>query len=126
MLRDHRIVFTWDSHAWEGGVAHVLPERGRDTWGVLWELTEDHLRALDRYERVEDGIYARTTTHVLHDGRAVEALIYLANDSEPKAPSKRYLRALVRGARAHGLPAEYVAALEALVRARPTRARAAR
>lgn len=116
VLRDHRLTFTWDSHFWEGGVGHVEPSPGDDVWGVLWECTDEHIAALDRYERIDDGVYVREHAKVEHDGHAVDAVIYLATGTDFKAPSGRYLRALVRGARANGLPEGYVAGLEALFR----------
>jgi gamma-glutamylcyclotransferase (GGCT)/AIG2-like uncharacterized protein YtfP len=116
LLRDHKLTFTWDSHFWEGGVGHVEPSEGGLVWGVLWDCTPEHIAALDAYERVDDGVYVRANVIVEHDGTTTEALVYLANDTGYKAPSKRYLRTLVRGARANRLPVDYVAELESLFR----------
>lgn len=114
-LPNHTLTFTWDSHIWEGGVGHVVAEPGHDVWGVLWDCTDDHITSLDGYERLSDGIYIRTQMPVEHDGAPTDALIYLACGDTYKAPSKRYVRTLVRGARANGLPADYIAELEALL-----------
>lgn len=112
VLRDYRLVFVWDSPRWLGGVGHVEPAPGDDVWGVLWELSDDHVRALDGYEQVHKGIYARDTVAVVADGETTEALIYLATDRGYRKPSRRYMGALIRGAQAFALPSGYVERLE--------------
>ena len=113
-LEGHRLTFTWDSTFWRGGVGDVVATLGDEVWGVLWEISDENERALDRYEGIDKDVYRRATVTVEHEGGTVEALIYVATATDYKAPSKRYMRALVRGARAHGLPADYVAQLEGI------------
>jgi hypothetical protein len=43
--------------------------------------------------------------------RRVRALAYVGRPTEPAAPNRRYLDAILKGARHHRLPEEYVAAL---------------
>ena len=111
-----RLTFTRDSPAWGGGVAHVEPDDTDEVWGVLWDVTPADLEALDSYEGVAVGAYVRDHVTVAHDGREVDALVYVAVPRGLKAPSKRYVSALVRGAERHGVPKEYVERLRALVR----------
>lgn len=120
-LPDHRLTFTYDSGAWGGGVGNVVPAPGEEVWGVLWDLDDEHVRTLDRYEGVAQDIYRRVQTAVIRDGEPVEAMIYLCRDAGYKRPSRRYVRALVRGALAHGVPQAYVDGLEALVQRQETR-----
>lgn len=115
VLADHRLTFTWDSQRWAGGVGHVEPARGEEVWGVLWEIAPDHERALDRYELVDDGVYTKGIATVWAAGRPTPALIYRAVPVGYRAPSAAYVQALVRGARANGLPDGYVARLETLM-----------
>jgi gamma-glutamylcyclotransferase (GGCT)/AIG2-like uncharacterized protein YtfP len=117
-LADHRLTFTYDSAMWGGGVGHVEHAPGAETWGVLWDLTDEHVAALDDYEGIDAGIYRRETVTVEHDGDAVEALIYVSNDGRFKRPSPKYIRALVHGARAHGIDEAYVATIESARTAR--------
>lgn len=113
-LGDYELAFVWDSPGWGGGVATVIPSSGREVWGVLWDLTDEHIETLDRYEGVAINAYMRDHLNVeTHDGN-VNALIYLAMDTRQKDPSDRYVDALVRGARAFSLPADYVEQLRAL------------
>jgi len=123
VLRDHKLVFPLFSEGWGGGVASVQLSHGNDVWGVLFELTEEDMRALDGYE----GFHAPGDAHNLYerdpiwvdlvrpeDGsvpRRVRAWTYLAHTANPTRPSRRYIDAIVRGARAHKLPDDYVAQL---------------
>jgi cation transport regulator ChaC len=109
-----RLTFTRDSPGWGGGVGHIEPDPTDEVWGVLWEVTEEDLRSLDDYEGVDVGAYVRDRVTVSHAGREVEAIVYLAVPRGFKAPSRRYVEALVRGAEAHGLPPAYVGRLRAL------------
>ncbi len=122
-LRDHRLVFPLHSHTWEGGVASVATAHGQSVWGVVYELTDDDVAALDRYEGYrgpgdQHNVYDREMTWVeltrADDGsfpRRIRVAIYLARPANPGPPSKRYLDAIVAGARHHRLPSDYVAAL---------------
>jgi gamma-glutamylcyclotransferase (GGCT)/AIG2-like uncharacterized protein YtfP len=113
VLNGYRLIFTWDSGFWRGGVGSVVPDPGAQVHGVLWDLDAEHERSLDKYELVHKGVYTREMLTVETEGAPIEALVYVATATDPKKPSKRYVRALVKGARAFGLPAAYVATLEA-------------
>lgn len=115
-LPGHRLTFTWDSARWRGGVGHVIASDGDDVWGVLWDLEQPHLDALDTYEQIAQGVYRRENVVVEHDGVIREALIYLSNDDRARRPSRRYVRALVRGARAHDIPNDYIRLLRGVRR----------
>jgi hypothetical protein len=53
------------------------------------------------------------------DGRAIEAVTYIADGKENDGrPSLRYLTLLREGARAHGLPARYLRFLDGVEHAR--------
>ncbi len=122
-LRDYRLVFPLHSHTWEGGVASVQPAHGESVWGMVFELTDSDLEALDRYEGYrgpdnQHNVYDRNSTYVEltrpDDGsfpRRLRVNCYFARPSNPGPPSRRYLDAIIDGARHHRLPADYVAAL---------------
>jgi gamma-glutamylcyclotransferase (GGCT)/AIG2-like uncharacterized protein YtfP len=126
VLREHRLSFPLFSERWGGGVASVQLAHGRDVWGVLFELTDGDLAALDGYEGFRapmdhHNVYDREQVWVEltrpDDGsipRRVRAWIYLARPSNPMPPSRRYLDAILKGARHHRLPEDYVAALAAV------------
>jgi cation transport regulator ChaC len=113
-LGDYELAFVWDSPGWGGGVATVIPSSGGEVWGVVWDLTDEHIETLDEYEGVAVGAYVQDHLDVDTGSDVVNALIYLATDTREKAPSRRYIDALVSGARAFSLPTDYVEQLRAL------------
>jgi hypothetical protein len=113
-LDDHRLTFVWDSPGWGGGVATVEPAKDDHIWGVLWDLTDEHVQSLDRYEGIAAGVYEREHAYVLCLESRVNAMIYVATDSRYKAPSARYVSALIRGAKAFAVPDDYIERLRVL------------
>jgi gamma-glutamylcyclotransferase (GGCT)/AIG2-like uncharacterized protein YtfP len=125
-LRDHRLAFPLYSNAWGCGVSSIQPAHGDTVWGMLYELTEAHIASLDRFEEFrgpgdQHNVYDReqVTVELVRpdDGsipRRVRAWTYVARPSNPSPPSRRYLDAILRGARHHRLPEEYIAKLAAV------------
>jgi gamma-glutamylcyclotransferase (GGCT)/AIG2-like uncharacterized protein YtfP len=128
-LRDHKLVFPLTSHDWGGGVAGLVPSHGPNVWGIVHELNEADLASLDRYE----GYQGPDDQHNLYDRqgvfvdltrpdddsipRRIRVLCYFARPSNPAPPSRRYLDAILAGARHHHLPDEYITALSKTVTA---------
>lgn len=125
-LRDHRLTFPLRSRTWEGGVASLGVAHGESVWGVVYDLDDAHLAELDVYEgwhgpNHPNNSYDRETVAVhltrADDGsfpRRLNALVYVARAANPTPPSRRYLDAILRGARHHRLPAAYQAKLVAI------------
>lgn len=115
-LEGHRLCFNLPVGPGERGVANLAPVAGGRTWGVLYLLTGEEFDRLDRTEGVHRGFYRRAAVEVVVDGGdRIGAFTYLSSGAwEGRKPSARYLGLLVEGAREHGLPDEYVAALESL------------
>jgi gamma-glutamylcyclotransferase len=96
--------------------ANLCPDPEAEVWGVLYRITRRDLMRLDATE----GVPGRGYRHVAiqaedSEGRLVGAIAYLAQGREADGrPSLRYITLLRDGARAHGLPAEYVRFLEAV------------
>ncbi|MEX0652931.1 MAG: gamma-glutamylcyclotransferase family protein [Phycisphaeraceae bacterium] len=114
VLRGHRLVFPRPCASWGGGVAGIEVDGGAVVEGVVYHVTDADLASLDRYEGVADGEYERRRV-IVHqpDGKSFEVWTYYANadPAGPTPPSRRYLEAILRGARHYGLPAGYVAQL---------------
>ena len=90
----------------------MVEDGSSDVWGVLYEVDDECLAAMDRVEDVPNA-YRRVTVQVVDDGGQVhDALTYVANKTGEFLPSKQYLKVIVDGARANGLPEEYIRALE--------------
>lgn len=114
-LRDYELHFAGTSTMWGGGVADLKPAKGKIVEGVLWEIAEVDLKALDEYEGYPK-VYVRKNVEVeTLDERKVQAFAYfMVRPGTYKAPSRRYLQLLVSGAEEHGLSDEYVMRLEAI------------
>ena len=111
-LPDYQLAFTRYSRAEKGGVADIVPEPGAEVWGALYEIDAPCLAALDEYEGAPRA-YRRAPVRVIDDtGLDREAVAYVGNKTGEFAPSRAYLSQITRGAREHGLPEEYVLALE--------------
>ena len=91
--------------------ANLFPDPGGEAWGVLYRLTRHQLVQLDATE----GMRYR---HVWADaedkeGRPLRAVSYIAAGRETDGdPSLRCLTLLREGARAHGLPEQWIRYLE--------------
>jgi gamma-glutamylcyclotransferase (GGCT)/AIG2-like uncharacterized protein YtfP len=113
-LPDHALGFTRYSRVEKGGVADIVPQLGATVWGALYEIDEACFRTLDEYEGAPRE-YRRESVFVIDDaGHDREAIAYVANKTGEFAPSRAYLEQIVRGARDHALPDEYVEALESI------------
>ena len=98
-----------------GGVAGVTADAGAAVQGVVYELSEEDLAKIDDFEGVpEDYTRERVRVRAPESGE-LEVWTYFAvpQAEGPFAPSRAYLDSIIEGAREHGLPAPYVAALEA-------------
>lgn len=118
-LADHRLAFPRPADDWDdAGVAGIDPTPGETVEGVVYELSDDDLAVLDEYEAIGNGDYRRERVRVTLQptGVVIELWSYYANPAPdgPFPPSRRYLDALIRGARHHGLPARYVGMLETI------------
>lgn len=112
-LRGWRLTFDRFSDRRGGHVADVVPDETAATWGVLWDVTDEHLAALDRFEGVGMGAYRRSELAVhLGDEAMVAAVYVVCEPTAPGLPPASYLDHLVSGARAFGLPAHYLRMLE--------------
>jgi cation transport regulator ChaC len=100
----------------ERAVANLRPDGAATTWGVAYRIPEHDCERLDRSEGVDHGFYVRRDVAVrTAAGLVVGAFTYESAHRVPaRKPSARYLGLLLRGARHHGLPAEWIAYLEAL------------
>ncbi|RHZ92731.1 gamma-glutamylcyclotransferase [Cereibacter sphaeroides] len=118
VLPDHRMGFFGHNRVWDGADETVEPDPGARVQGVLYRLSR---READQFDAARGVKLNGTGTHFhfpvevrTEDGTSVPALI-LKKDRRgvPRLPSTEYLARLVEGARAHGLPAAWIAALAA-------------
>jgi gamma-glutamylcyclotransferase len=110
-LDGYRITF--DKRGSDGtGKANIVRDAARVVWGVVYRCSPATLDEMDYYEGVAGGHYVRTAV-VVHSSPAmgIEAVTYVAGDSfrdDSLVPSGKYLKTILRGARQHGLPQDYI------------------
>ena len=80
------------------GVATIIPELGSICYGILWRVTKDHVKALDKYEGVRQGFYKKVNFSVMIDGYQIPCLVYIAADDKIGSSIRPgYLNTLLRG-----------------------------
>ena len=124
-LRDYRLAFTRFSKNRQCGVADIVPSKGPDVWGAVYEITETEISVLDRSEGYRPGrsrlenAYERTQIHVEPHGSAQGPLavwtyaVVSKLTPNPK-PSREYKQLILEGARTWRLPAPYIQQIEAI------------
>ncbi|MDR7415266.1 MAG: gamma-glutamylcyclotransferase family protein [Armatimonadota bacterium] len=109
-LRDYRFAFNKKGND-GSGKANIVPRGGSQVWGAVYRLTSAELSYLDRCEGVP-GHYERRQVEVMtREGEIIHAQTYIANREKVSAglrPTREYLDHILKGAKEHGLPAEYV------------------
>jgi gamma-glutamylcyclotransferase (GGCT)/AIG2-like uncharacterized protein YtfP len=111
-LPDHRLALNRRSIRWGGGAADIVPSRGEEVWGALYEIPDGALDALDAKEG-QGWAYRRVEVDVERAGRRIPATAYEVVSKEPEEvpATPEYAALLVRAARERGLPDHYVSRL---------------
>ena len=110
-LPGHRLSFSRYSRQRRGGSTDIVPDPDSEVWGVLYEVSDADLETLDRSENVPAAYRRETVVDEDAEGRERQAATYVANRTGDFLPHRDYLRLIVEGAEARGLPPNYVAAL---------------
>lgn len=95
------------------GTANIVPVGGKVVWGVLYRVTEQQLKALDRFEGVPEHYRRSEVTVVDEQENRISAQVYLARKvRRGLKPDRLYLQRILEGAEEHGLPRDYIEALK--------------
>ena len=84
--------------------------------GVLWSLALSDVAALDRYEGLSEGLYAKLMQAVIAESSPRQAIVYFGVNAGPGVPRPAYIAEVLAAARSWPLPAEGAEALERLAR----------
>ncbi|HSF27060.1 MAG TPA: gamma-glutamylcyclotransferase [Actinomycetes bacterium] len=108
-----RLTFGGEDRGWEGALATVVEQADAAVFVMLYDLTPEDERALDRWEGAEIGLYSKLRVRVQTlDGDAL-AWLYVLDGYEGGLPSARYLGILADAVEAAGAPDDYVRELRA-------------
>lgn len=101
--------FVYDGASKRGGaVGNIVGSNEDEVWGGLFEITDEDLRALDKYEGYPDS-YDRKEYRVQDDtGNSFVAIAYLRKPKRLGEPSKSYREIVIQGAKDCGLPKPYI------------------
>jgi gamma-glutamylcyclotransferase len=108
-LENYQIGFTRKSKNRGGGVADIIEYKGDYCYGIVFDVSENDLKIIDKKEWVRSdhkGAYERL---YLSDN----LVTYVANkQGDFFQPSDRYLNIIIEGAKNYGLPQEWIKKLE--------------
>lgn len=115
VLEDHELLFR--GNAGGNGVATIAPKPGSRVHGLLWHITPDCERSLDRYEGYPHLYSKEPVTVQDKSGQKITVMAYIMTGGEwwrdPALPSADYYGGIADGYIRNGLP---VSALELSVR----------
>jgi len=98
LLKDHQLVFR--------GVEDMEYRQGSNMAIGLWEITEDCLESLDKYEGFPY-LYERTILNVVKPNRKiVRAIVYYMLRDNYEPPSESYLLSIKEGYEHCGIPVD--------------------
>jgi Gamma-glutamyl cyclotransferase, AIG2-like len=86
------------------GFGSIAPRAGSVVHGVLWRLTPRDLAAINAYESLDSGLYARRILPVRHGSRRVPALLYIARGRGEGRPRPGYMTLVIEAARDWKMP----------------------
>ena len=96
-LPNYKLVFVGWSREWRGGKASIKSFRGERVRGAIYEVAEECLRWLDRFEA---GYERFNVTVFDEDSEPVQAVTYIKSGQlEDSQPSKEYLAVIQQGYR---------------------------
>ena len=101
VLHNYRLMFK--------GVADIEPAANHIVHGALYEITQEHLRSLDRFEGYPR-LYTRKILPVLTDeDKEFQAIVYLMNNCRQySSPHRGYLDIILSGCRQWQLPQDHI------------------
>jgi len=110
LLVDYALRFDGVSQNWSGtAVANIEPAVEQEVWGGLYEVGEEHLRLLDRFEHTPVN-YRRHLVKVKSPAMGeCEAIAYMRTGRDLGLPNRSYLWEVIKGAVENSIPIEYLA-----------------
>jgi len=108
LLAHHRFIIN------SRGYASIVPQRQSLVHGVIWHLTDEHVKTLDLYEDVALDLYRKETIVVQSPclTRSFPAMTYISTHTNQGKPRPPYIRSILEAAHHFSLPEEYRKELE--------------
>lgn len=116
-LEGWRLTFGGEDLGWDGALATIVQDPFEQVFVAVYDVTDDDVAVLDRWESADSGLYRKTRVRVSTMLGEQVAWAYVLDAYEGGLPSASYLGVLADAAEAADAPADYVHAL----RTRPCR-----
>ncbi len=96
----------WELLFRRGGFATIAPKEGETVQGLLWSITPECERSLDRYEGYPRFYDKKMVTVRDSEGRSLSVMAYIMDDRfrEPMLPTESYYNGILEGYQQNGLP----------------------
>ena len=86
------------------GYLTATRDPSREIVGMLWDVPQADMGALDRYEEVHKGLYRKALQMVIGETGARRAIVYFGANDGPGTLKPDYFAAVLGAAKAAGLP----------------------
>jgi len=117
-LKDYKLAFNYYSVSRRCGVANIIKSEGDEVWGLLTKVSEEDYNKICRKEGCPFYYTEIDVKVITKDQKVVKAKTFkVVKDKEAKeykAPSKYYLKLLLKSARKYSFPNWYIEMLESL------------
>jgi len=107
-LLGYKFVYDGHSSMRNGAVANIIKSENGTVWGVIFEIDDECIKNLDRYEGFPRSYQRRCVGVDDEGGNTYQAVVYLRKPQEIGKPSDEYRDILLEGARDCGLPESYI------------------
>jgi len=115
-LEGYRFVYDGFSVPWEGAVGNIVASGTQGVWGALYAITERDRLTLDAFEGYPRSYEHREVEVKDREGQVHRALTYCRTGRALGKPHPDYEKIVIDGAKACGLPEEYIDASLRVVR----------
>ena len=111
-LANYRLDFNRYSSGWGGGVADVIPVKGSEVWGLVFELSDEDMDSLDSYEgcyKDRTSLYERSKVVInTPKGPIPDVWLYTVVEKQKfEAPTAKYLGIIKMAAARWNFPSVY-------------------
>jgi gamma-glutamylcyclotransferase (GGCT)/AIG2-like uncharacterized protein YtfP len=98
VLPNYKLIFSGWSRDWHGATASIQPFRGAKVIGAVYEISEQDMQKLDRFENYPS-LYNHSNVMVFNeDDLAVKAITYIkSRQADEGKPSPEYLAIIRQG-----------------------------
>jgi hypothetical protein len=96
------------------GVASIINSPDNFASGILWAVSDNHLKTLDKKEGVKLGIYSKEVKTIRIKNLEIHSIVYIATNNEIGKPRDGYLGKLLFGVNHFNLGDNYSSYLQSL------------